>query len=65
MAGGRTAQPSSTPNAAAKALMPADDSTNPVIFPPAEVLAKCEPGLYLGEEATKLRDETWTRIQAA
>ena len=22
-------------------------------------------GLYLGEEATKLRDETWTRIQAA
>ena len=30
-----------------------------------EVLAKCEPGLYLGEEATKFRDETWTRIQAA
>ena len=45
---------------------PSDDyKNNPVIFPSAEVVAKCEPGLYLGEEATKLRDETWTRIQAA
>ena len=54
-----------TANKAAKELMPEDYKTSPVIFPPAEVLAKCEPGLYLGEEATKLRDETWTRIQAA
>ena len=34
-------------------------------LPAAEVIAKCEPGLYLGEEATKVRDEIWTRIQAA
>ena len=27
---------------------------NPAIFPPAEMVAKCEPALYLGEEATKL-----------
>ena len=39
--------------------------SNPAIFPPAEIVAKCEPALYLGEEATKVRDETWTRIQAA
>jgi len=54
-----------TANKAAKDLMPDDYKTSPVIFPSDEVLAKCEPGLYLGEEATKLRDETWTRIQAA
>ena len=54
-----------TANKAAKDLMPEDYKSSPVIFPSDEVLAKCEPGLYLGEEATKLRDETWTRIQAA
>jgi spermidine/putrescine transport system substrate-binding protein len=54
-----------TPNAAAKALMDKSYTENPSIFPSAEILAKCEPGLYLGEEATKVRDEIWTRIQAA
>ncbi len=54
-----------TPNAAAKALMDKSYTENPAIFPLAEVVAKCEPSLYLGEEATKVRDETWTRIQAA
>lgn len=54
-----------TPNAAAKALMDKSYTENPAIFPPAEILAKCEAGLYLGEEATKVRDEIWTRVQAA
>jgi spermidine/putrescine transport system substrate-binding protein len=54
-----------TPNKAARALAAEDYRNNPVIFASAEVIAKCEPGLYPGEEATKLRDETWTRIQAA
>ncbi len=54
-----------TANKAAKDLMPDDYKNNPVIFPTAEVIAKCEPGLYLGEEATKVRDEIWTKIQAA
>jgi spermidine/putrescine transport system substrate-binding protein len=54
-----------TANKAAKDMMADDYKNNPVIFPTADVVAKCEPGLYLGEEATKLRDETWTRIQAA
>ena len=54
-----------TANAAAKALMSPEYINNPAIFPPPEVVAKCEPGLYLGEEVTKVRDEIWTRIQAA
>jgi spermidine/putrescine transport system substrate-binding protein len=54
-----------TANAAAKALMDKTYIENPAIFPPAEVIAKCEAGLYLGEEATKVRDEIWTRVQAA
>ena len=54
-----------TANRAAKDLMPEDYRNNPVIFPSAEVIAKCEPGLYLGEEATKVRDEIWTRVLAA
>ena len=54
-----------TANKAAKDLMPEEYRNNPVIFPSEEVIVKCEPGLYLGEEATKVRDEIWTRIQAA
>jgi len=38
---------------------------NPAIFPPAEILAKCEYASYLGEEALKVRDEIWTAVQAA
>jgi spermidine/putrescine transport system substrate-binding protein len=54
-----------TGNLAARKLASAEYQNNPAIFPPAEVIAKCEPGLYLGEEATKVRDELWTRVQAA
>ena len=54
-----------TPNEASKKLLDTDYLKNPAIFPPEAVLAKCEPSLYLGEEATRLRDEAWSRIQAA
>jgi spermidine/putrescine transport system substrate-binding protein len=54
-----------TPNAAAKKLMSKEYLENPAIFPPAEVVAKCEAGIYVGEEGTRLRDEAWTRITAA
>jgi spermidine/putrescine transport system substrate-binding protein len=54
-----------TANAAARKLASPDYQNNTAIFPPPEVIAKCEPGLYLGEEATKVRDEIWTRVQAA
>ncbi len=53
-----------TANAAAKAKMSEEYTGNPGIFPTDEVIAKCEPSLY-SEEKTKLRSESWTRIQAA
>ena len=54
-----------TANKAARDKMEASYKDNSAIFPPEDVLKKCEPGLYIGEEATKVRDEIWTRIQAA
>lgn len=54
-----------TPNAAAKKLMSEDYTQNPAIFPPDDVIERCEAGIYLGEEAIRLYDEAWTRINAA
>lgn len=54
-----------TANKAARDLMPEDYKNNPVVFPPDELLAKCESSLYLGEEAIRARDEIWTRVQAS
>jgi spermidine/putrescine transport system substrate-binding protein len=54
-----------TPNKASKALLKDDYLKNPAVFPDSSVLANCEPTLYLGEQATRVRDEAWTRIQAA
>jgi len=54
-----------TPNEAAKKLLAPAYLKNPAIFPPAAVLAKCESSKYLGEAATRLRDEAWSRVQAA
>jgi spermidine/putrescine transport system substrate-binding protein len=54
-----------TPNAAAKALMPADYRDNKVIFPPAEVLAKCEYGAFEGPEKAQMYEEVITRVRAA
>jgi spermidine/putrescine transport system substrate-binding protein len=54
-----------SPNAAAVALMPASYKDNPVIFPPAEIMAKCEYPSYLGPEFTRLLDEAMTRLRAA
>ena len=38
---------------------------NPAIFPSDEIIAKCEPGLYLGEERVRLINDAWTRILAS
>lgn len=53
-----------TPNAAAKALMPDDYKNNPVIFPPADLLAKSEYASY-NETLQPLYEEAFTRIRAA
>jgi len=54
-----------TPNAAAKALMPDDYKNNAVIFPPADILAKCEYGAFEGAEKAQLYEEVITRVRAA
>ena len=54
-----------TPNAAAKALMPEDYKNNPVIFPPADIMSKCEYGAFEGAEKASLYEEVITRVRAA
>ena len=54
-----------TPNAAAKALMPDDYKNNPVIFPPTEIMAKCEYGAFEGAEKASEYEEVITRVRAA
>lgn len=54
-----------TPNAAAKALMPDSYKNNPVIFPPADIMAKCEYGAFEGAEKASLYEEVITRVRAA
>jgi len=54
-----------TPNAAAKALMPESYRNNPAIFPPADVMAKCEYGAFEGAAKASLYEEVVTRVRAA
>ncbi len=54
-----------TPNAAARALMPTSYRDNPVIFPPAAQLARCEYGRFEGLERQHMFDQIMTRIRAA
>ena len=54
-----------TPNAAARALMPDSYKNNPVIYPPAAVLAKCEYGAFEGAEKASKYEEVITRVRAA
>ena len=53
-----------TPNAAAKALMPASYRDNPVIFPPAATMAKCEYAKFRAD-IQPLYEEAFTRVRAA
>ncbi|MDC7682281.1 spermidine/putrescine ABC transporter substrate-binding protein [Asticcacaulis sp. BYS171W] len=54
-----------TPNLAAKALMPDSYKNNPIIFPPAEALAKCEYAAFAGAEMAQKMEELITRVRAA
>ncbi len=54
-----------TPNAAARALMPASYRDDPTIFPPRAALANCEYGVFEGMERQHLFEEILTRVQAA
>ena len=54
-----------SPNAASTALMPASYRQNPVIFPPADRLARCEYAIFEGQAQIERFDEAVTRIRAA
>lgn len=54
-----------TPNAASVALIPAELRDNKVIFPPADIMAKCEFPNYLGADFSRLLDEAMTRLRAS
>jgi spermidine/putrescine transport system substrate-binding protein len=53
-----------TPNAAVKKLMGAEYESNKVIFPPADVMAKCEYAKYRAD-IQPLYEEAFTRVGAA
>lgn len=53
-----------TPNAAAKALMSEEYTSNTAIFPTAEATAKSEVSVFPGPEIARKVDEAWTRIKA-
>jgi spermidine/putrescine transport system substrate-binding protein len=53
-----------TPNGAAKDLMPDSYKNNPVIYPAAEVLAKCEYAKF-NAELQPVFEEAFTRVKAA
>ncbi|GBD44418.1 Spermidine-binding periplasmic protein SpuE [bacterium HR40] len=53
------------PNRTALQYLPVEDRENPAIYPPREVLEKCEVTVYKGEEVESLYDRALTRVLAA
>lgn len=54
-----------TANYAARALLPAAQRENPVLYPPAEVLRRGEWFKALSAPAQRLRDRYWTEVKSA
>jgi spermidine/putrescine transport system substrate-binding protein len=54
-----------TPNGAAKALMDDTYKNNPIVYPAAEIMAKCEYGKYEGSAITQAYEAAMTRVRAA
>lgn len=59
------AEQTATANAAAHALLPGELRDNPVLYPPAEVLARGEWLQPQSASAQRLRDRMWTEIKSA
>jgi spermidine/putrescine transport system substrate-binding protein len=53
------------PNAAALEHIPEEDRSNPALYPPREVLERCEVAVYKGTEVESLYAEALTRVLAA
>ncbi len=54
-----------TPNAAARELLDDSYKNNPINFPTPEEMARCEYGVFEGDERARLYEEIFTRISAA
>ncbi len=54
-----------SPNTAAKALMNDSYKNNPVIFPSADIMAKCEYSNYPGPELQQTMEDAFTKVMAA
>ena len=53
------------PNAAAMEHIPEADRANPSIYPPREVLERCEAAVYKGEKVEQMYADAITRVLAA
>jgi spermidine/putrescine transport system substrate-binding protein len=53
------------PNAAAMEYIPEADREDPAIYPPREVLERCEFAVYKGEQIEGLYQDALTRVLAA
>jgi spermidine/putrescine transport system substrate-binding protein len=53
------------PNAAALEFIPEADRNNPALYPPREVLDRCEIAIYQGEKIESLYSDALTRVLAA
>jgi spermidine/putrescine transport system substrate-binding protein len=53
------------PNAAALEYIPEADRENRALYPPREVLDRCEVAIYKGEEIESLYSDALTRVLAA
>lgn len=53
------------PNAAAMEFIPEADREDPALYPPREVLERCEISVYKGEEIEGLYQDALTRVLAA
>jgi spermidine/putrescine transport system substrate-binding protein len=53
------------PNRSAFAHIPEEDLANPAIYPPDEVLDRCEISVYKGEAVERLYEDALTRVLAA
>jgi spermidine/putrescine transport system substrate-binding protein len=54
-----------SPNAAALEFIPEEDRENQALYPPREVLDRCEVTIYKGEEIENLYADALTRVLAA
>ncbi len=54
-----------TANESARRLLSEAYRENPAIFPSQEILDRCEPGLYRGEDVLRQINDAWTRVLAA